>query len=75
MLSNKERMDETAKLTLDRRKVILKTYFETCGYTPMGMTDMERDKLVQHLRSLGYYPPMFDFAFRLVLSEGDRVKT
>lgn len=68
MYSSKERIAETAELTLDQRKEILGKYFDRVGYGPKHLTEIQKDELVQYLRGLGYHAPMFDMAFRLLVS-------
>lgn len=74
MITNKERMENTTKLTFERRKEILQTYLSSAGHGPSDMTDIQKDELVCHLRELGYFPPMFDYAFRVLLSVADSKK-
>lgn len=73
MYSSKERIAETAELTLDQRKEILGKYFDRVGYGPKHLTEIQKDDLVRYLRALGYHAPMFDFAFQLLLSS-ERVR-
>lgn len=68
MLTSKERTENTAKLTLDERKQVLEDYFKQACIDPKHLAEHERDMLVSHLRGLGYHSPMFDHAFRLLLS-------
>lgn len=75
MLTNKERMENTTKLTLERRKEILQTYLDNVGHGPKHMSERQRDAMVQHLKEMGYFAPMFDYAFRILLSEQRRIKT
>ena len=73
MLTSKERREETSKLTLEQRKEILEKYLNEVGYDPKHLTEIQKDDLARYLRGLGYHSPMFDFAFRLLLSS-QRVK-
>jgi hypothetical protein len=73
MLTSKERIEETSKLTLEQRKEILEKYLNDVGYDPKHLTEIQKDDLTRYLRGLGYHAPMFDFAFRLLLSS-QRVK-
>lgn len=73
-LTSKERMDNTTQLTLERRKEILRNYFKGVGYGPENLSDTRRDALVATLWEMGYFPPMFDLAFRLLLSEQRKVR-
>lgn len=74
MITNKTRIENTTKLTLERRKEILQTYLNSAWYSPKDMTDIQKDELVQYLRELGYFPPMFDYAFRVLLSSDNSKK-
>jgi hypothetical protein len=69
MLTTKERMDNTTSLTLEERKEILRKHFEEQGSIPGKMTERDKYSLIKVLRDAGYYPPMFDFAMRLLISE------
>ena len=73
MITIKQRIENTAKLTLERRKEILQEYFKDREDGCRHLTEIERDALVRHLRDMGYYPPFFDMAFRILVSS-QRVK-
>jgi hypothetical protein len=68
MLTIRERIDNTTPLTLEERKEILERHFRVSGGSAKHMTERGKDNLVKALREAGYYPPMFDFAMRLLLS-------
>lgn len=74
MYSSKERIAETTKLTLDQRKEILGKYFDRVGYGPKHLTEIEHDVLIRRLRAMGYHPPMFDYAYQVLIEEERRVE-
>lgn len=69
MLTNKQRIENTTTLTLERRKEIVRQVCKELGIELWGMSEIEHDKFVNQLRDMGYFVPMFDLAVQILIEE------
>ncbi len=70
MLTTKERIANTEKLTLERRKEIVLETLRGLGIPRVWQfTERERDSFIERLRLMGYHPPMFDLAVQILSNE------
>lgn len=70
----KEQFDKTKQLTLERRKEVLTGVFKALDMPIKGLSPLDQATVANELETMGYCPKMFALAYRLLLSEQDRVR-
>ncbi len=74
MITTKERIANTEKLTLERRKEITQELLRELSINECWhMTEREGTAFVIRVRDMGYFPPMFDLAVQILVNERVRV--